>query len=64
MLLLYCINTNNCSMSSDKPLTIRLPESELEILKAYCRQESRTQTEVIREYIRNLKKKINRTQDN
>ncbi|MBW4632750.1 MAG: ribbon-helix-helix protein, CopG family [Brasilonema sp.] len=49
-------------MNSDKPLTIRLPESELEILKAYCYQESRTQTEVIREYIRSLKKKINRTQ--
>ncbi|BAZ26478.1 hypothetical protein NIES4073_73860 [Kalymmatonema gypsitolerans NIES-4073] len=45
-------------MNCDKPLTIRLPESELEILKAYCRQESRTQTEVIREHIRNLKKKI------
>jgi predicted DNA-binding protein len=50
-------------MNSDKPLTIRLPESELEILKTYCHQESRTQTEVIREYIRSLKKRIKRVQD-
>ncbi|BAY46720.1 hypothetical protein SAMD00079811_43330 [Scytonema sp. HK-05] len=51
-------------MSRDRPLTIRLPESELEILKTYCHQESRTQTEVIREYIRSLKKKINRVHNN
>ncbi len=44
-------------------IDIRLPEQELEILKAYCEQESRTQTQVIREFIRSLKKKIRRTQD-
>ncbi|WP_307731591.1 ribbon-helix-helix domain-containing protein [Microseira wollei] len=61
MLTLYCIFNEDCSMTSDKPLTIRLPESELETLKAYCKQESRSQTEVIREYIRSLRKKIKTT---
>ncbi|NWF58221.1 MAG: ribbon-helix-helix protein, CopG family [Fischerella sp.] len=45
-------------------IDIRLPEQELEILKAYCEQEDRTQTEVIREFIRNLKKKIKKKIDN
>ena len=46
-----------------KPLTIRLPESELDALKAFCEQESRTQTDVIREYIRILKRKVKKTGD-
>jgi predicted DNA-binding protein len=41
-----------------KHLAIRLPEQELETLKAYCEQEGRTQSEVLREYIRSLKKKV------
>ncbi|MGL5804904.1 MAG: ribbon-helix-helix protein, CopG family [Xenococcaceae cyanobacterium] len=45
-------------------IDIRLPEQELEILKAYCEQEDRTQTEVIREFIRSLKKKIKKKIDN
>ncbi|MHC0062989.1 ribbon-helix-helix protein, CopG family [Nostoc sp. UIC 10890] len=39
-------------------IDIRLPEQELEILKTYCQEQDRTQTEVIREFIRSLKKKI------
>ncbi|WP_096600754.1 ribbon-helix-helix protein, CopG family [Calothrix sp. NIES-2100] len=39
-------------------IDIRLPEQELEILKTYCQQQDRTQTEVIREFIRSLRKKI------
>lgn len=39
-----------------KPLTIRLPEEELKLLKNYCSQKSRTQTDVLREFIRNLNK--------
>ncbi|WP_414755878.1 ribbon-helix-helix protein, CopG family [Anabaena sp. CCY 9910] len=38
-------------------IDIRLPEQELEILKTYCQEQNRTQTEVIREFIRSLKKK-------
>lgn len=41
-----------------KAVTFRLPEQELEILQAYCEQEGRNQTDVLREYIRSLKKKI------
>ncbi|MFB2976212.1 ribbon-helix-helix protein, CopG family [Microseira sp. BLCC-F43] len=48
----------HCMMATR--LDIRLPESELEILKAYCEQEGRTQTDVIREFIRNLKRKVKR----
>jgi hypothetical protein len=43
-----------------KHLAIRLPEQELEILKIYCEQENRTQSEVLRAYIRTLKKKVKR----
>jgi len=41
-----------------KHLTINVPEQELAILKAYCEQEGRNQTDVLREYIRSLKRKI------
>jgi predicted DNA-binding protein len=41
-----------------KHLAIRIPEQELEVLKAYCEQEGRTQSDVLREYIRGLKKKV------
>ncbi|MGI0488627.1 ribbon-helix-helix protein, CopG family [Pantanalinema rosaneae CENA516] len=41
-----------------KNLTIRIPEPELGILKAYCEQEGRNQTDVLREFIRSLKRKV------
>jgi predicted DNA-binding protein len=41
-----------------KPLTIRLPVKELEILKRYCEDRARTQTDVLREFIRSLEKEI------
>jgi Ribbon-helix-helix protein, copG family len=41
-------------------LDVRLPDSELKILKAYCEQENRTQTDVVREFIRSLKRKTKR----
>ncbi len=41
-----------------KAITFRLPEQELETLQAYCEQEGRNQTDVLREYIRSLKRKI------
>lgn len=37
------------------PLTIRIEESEMEILKAFCDTTGRTQTDVLREFIRSLK---------
>jgi protein-arginine kinase activator protein McsA len=45
-------------MAPKKQINIRLSEAELEILKQYCQQEEREQSDVIREFIRSLKKKI------
>jgi hypothetical protein len=39
-------------------LNIRIEESEIELLKQYCQQSGRTQTDVVRELIRGLKRKI------
>ena len=39
-------------------LNIRIEESEMELLKRYCQQSGRTQTDVIRELVRGLKRKI------
>jgi len=39
-------------------ITFQIPEQEREILKQYCEQEQRTQSEVLRELVRSLKKKI------
>lgn len=44
-------------MKSDKYLTVRLPESELEILKRYCEMTGRRQTDVVREWVRDLEAK-------
>ncbi len=43
-----------------KAITFRLPDQELEILQTYCKQEGRNQTDVLREHIRTLKKKVKR----
>jgi Arc/MetJ-type ribon-helix-helix transcriptional regulator len=43
-----------------KAITFRLPDQELEILQTYCEQEGRNQTDVLREHIRTLKKKVKR----
>jgi predicted DNA-binding protein len=42
-------------------LTIRLTEEEKEILKLYCQLTVRQQSEVIREFIRSLEKKLQKT---
>jgi hypothetical protein len=39
-------------------LNIRIEELEMEILKQYCQQSGRTQTDVVRELVRGLKRKI------
>lgn len=41
-----------------KGLFVRLSEPELNILKAYCEQTDRTQSDVIRSLVRNLSKKL------
>jgi hypothetical protein len=45
---------------SKKMLTIRAPESELEILAEYARRHGRTQTDVVREFLRSLERKLER----
>lgn len=50
--------SRGCQPLSDKKLAVRLPEEELSILTQYCEENSRTQTEVIRAYIRSLKRKL------
>ncbi|MGB3205393.1 MAG: ribbon-helix-helix protein, CopG family [Crinalium sp.] len=39
-------------------ITFRLTSQEKEILKAYCEQEGRNQTDVLRELIRNLRRRL------
>jgi len=60
MLLLYTVRIIlTIKMTQEfKSLTFRLPESELLILKAYCDQEGRKQTDIIRELIRGLKSSL------
>ncbi len=42
-------------------VTIRLPEEEQAILAAYAAQTGRTQTELLREYVRSLSKLLKKT---
>lgn len=44
--------------SPNSSLTIRITEEEKAILKAYCKQTTRQQSEVIREFVRSLEKKL------
>ncbi|MBR8826682.1 MAG: ribbon-helix-helix protein, CopG family [Gomphosphaeria aponina SAG 52.96 = DSM 107014] len=40
---------------NEKQLNLRLPESEMEILKRYAKKVGRTKTDIVRELIRSLK---------
>jgi predicted DNA-binding protein len=44
--------------SPNSSLTIRITEEEKAVLKAYCEQVTRRQSEVVRELIRSLESKI------
>ncbi len=41
-----------------KQLNIRVPAHELKILDSYAKQTKRTKTEILREFIRSLNKKL------
>lgn len=43
--------------AGNKPLTVMVTEEEMKNLDRYCEQTSRTKTEVIRAYLRGLKRK-------
>ena len=45
---------------SKRMLTIRAPENELEILSRYAADTGRTQTEVVREFLRSLERRLGR----
>ncbi|HEY9695829.1 MAG TPA: ribbon-helix-helix protein, CopG family [Trichocoleus sp.] len=39
-------------------LNVRLPQAEMDLLRRYCAQTERSQSDVIREFIRSLQSKI------
>lgn len=43
-------------------INIRIEESEDELLEAYCKLSGRTKTDVLREYIRSLTKKVRKSE--
>ena len=44
-------------------LNVRVPTSEMEILRQFCEESHRTQSDVIREFIRSLKAEVLTTQE-
>jgi hypothetical protein len=46
------------SNAGEKPLTVKVTVQEMENLKHYCELEGRTQTDVIRAYLRSLRRKL------
>lgn len=45
-------------MKYDTVLNIRVPQKEMDILKAFCQQEKRSQADVVREFLRSLKAEL------
>ncbi|MDJ0737278.1 MAG: ribbon-helix-helix protein, CopG family [Nostocaceae cyanobacterium] len=48
-------------MKDERKVTIRIPQTELDILEAYCEQTSRTKSDVLRELIRKLSTKLRKS---
>lgn len=46
-----------------KNINFQPNDEERDILREYCKQEGRTQSDVLREFIRSLKKKLKTRQD-
>jgi hypothetical protein len=44
-------------------ITFRVTQQEKDLLKLYCEQEARNQTEVLRELIRSLNRRIRKPSD-
>jgi hypothetical protein len=57
---MYSIMLYGTRPMSKKMFTIRAPEDELEILARYARRHGRTQTDVVREFLRSLEHKLER----
>jgi predicted DNA-binding protein len=45
-------------MANEKRVDIRIPEIEFQLLENYCKLTGRTKTDVLRELIRSLKRKL------
>ena len=58
MLVLYHYLGYRQVAKPDIYVTFRVVESEKEILRAYCEQTGRQQSDVLREFVRSLKKKL------
>jgi hypothetical protein len=58
ILLVYYDNEDTAMPKPKSTITFQIPEHERGILTQYCDQELRTQSEVLREMVRSLKKKI------
>lgn len=43
---------------SDRVLNVRLPANEVDLLEVYCLQANRTKTDVVRELVRSLRRKM------
>ncbi|MDB9316385.1 CopG family transcriptional regulator [Nodularia spumigena CS-586/05] len=48
-------------MKDERRITIRIPQEELDWLEAYCEQVARTKTDVMRELIRGLSRKVRKS---
>lgn len=44
-------------------LNVRITEDERQIINEYCEQEERSQSDVVREFVRSLKRKIKKNRD-
>ena len=49
-------------MEDEKQLNIRIPIKEMDVLESYCKQTSRTKTDVLRDLIRTLSKKVSKSE--
>ncbi|KAB8331269.1 ribbon-helix-helix protein, CopG family [Scytonema tolypothrichoides VB-61278] len=49
-------------MKQDRRIDLRVTEAELELLDEYCQLTGKNRTDVLREFIRSLKKKMRNTE--
>ena len=47
--------------NADKVLNVRLTETEMKVIENYCEQESLTKSELVRQWIRQIKRKLQST---
>ncbi len=55
---MYTHFTDDTMAKQDKRIDLRVTEAELELLDEYCQLTGKNRTDVLREFIRSLKKKM------